>query len=123
VFFDFFLFENLRGLENSDLDGRAKAYLEKPHLDRKERVRDGVFSTAALSQGKAVAVITRDDKYFHLADRLIKLDYGKVRVTGNPSPVSGSGTPPAPPDDVLSLASRAEAEPLLTTPSLAAVHR
>jgi putative pyoverdin transport system ATP-binding/permease protein len=27
---------------------------------------------------KTVLVITRDDKYFHLADRLINLDDGKI---------------------------------------------
>jgi putative ATP-binding cassette transporter len=30
------------------------------------------------NRGKAVLVISHDDRYFHLADRLIKLDYGKV---------------------------------------------
>lgn len=30
------------------------------------------------SRGKTVIVITHDDRYFHLADRLIKLDYGRV---------------------------------------------
>jgi len=29
-------------------------------------------------RGKTVLVITHDDKYFHLADRFIKLDYGKI---------------------------------------------
>ena len=29
-------------------------------------------------RGKAVIVITHDDRYFHLADRLIKLNYGKI---------------------------------------------
>ena len=29
-------------------------------------------------QGKTVLVVTHDDRYFHLADRLVKLDYGKV---------------------------------------------
>lgn len=29
-------------------------------------------------QGKAVLVISHDDRYFHLADRIIKLDYGKI---------------------------------------------
>ncbi len=28
--------------------------------------------------GKTVIVITHDDRYFHLADRIVKLDYGKV---------------------------------------------
>src|SRR6185295_8466500 len=30
------------------------------------------------TNGKAVVVITHDDKYFHLADRVIKLDYGQL---------------------------------------------
>ena len=29
-------------------------------------------------QGKAVLVISHDDRYFHLANRIIKLDYGKI---------------------------------------------
>ncbi len=29
-------------------------------------------------RGKTVLVISHDDRYFHLADRLIKLDYGKI---------------------------------------------
>jgi putative pyoverdin transport system ATP-binding/permease protein len=30
------------------------------------------------NKGKLVIVITHDDRYFHLADRIIKLDYGKI---------------------------------------------
>jgi putative ATP-binding cassette transporter len=30
------------------------------------------------AQGKTVIVISHDDRYFHLADRVIKLDYGKI---------------------------------------------
>jgi putative ATP-binding cassette transporter len=30
------------------------------------------------AQGKAVVVITHDDKYYQLADRIVKLDYGKI---------------------------------------------
>ena len=41
-----------------------------------------VFYTQLLpelkARGKTVLVITHDDKYFHLADRFIKLDYGKI---------------------------------------------
>lgn len=32
-------------------------------------------------RGKAVLVISHDDRYFHLADRLVKLDYGKIVVS------------------------------------------
>jgi putative pyoverdin transport system ATP-binding/permease protein len=31
-------------------------------------------------KGKTILVITHDDRYFHLADRIIKLDYGKAIV-------------------------------------------
>jgi putative ATP-binding cassette transporter len=41
-----------------------------------------VFYTQFLAdlkaQGKAIFVISHDDRYFHLADRIIKLDYGHV---------------------------------------------
>jgi ABC-type siderophore export system fused ATPase/permease subunit len=30
------------------------------------------------ARGKTVLVISHDDKYFHVADRIIKLDYGKL---------------------------------------------
>jgi putative ATP-binding cassette transporter len=30
------------------------------------------------ARGKAVVVITHDDRYFHLGDRVMKLDYGKM---------------------------------------------
>jgi putative pyoverdin transport system ATP-binding/permease protein len=125
VFSDFFLFETLLGLEHPHLDARAKEFLTELHLDRTVRVRDGAFSTTALSQGqrkrlalltayledrpfylfdewasdqdpqfkevfytrllpdlrangKTVVVITHDDKYFYVADRIIKLDYGQM---------------------------------------------
>jgi putative pyoverdin transport system ATP-binding/permease protein len=32
-------------------------------------------------RGKSVLVISHDDRYFHLADRLLKLDYGKIIVS------------------------------------------
>lgn len=125
VFSDFYVFESLLGLQAADLDAQAKSYLEQLHLSHKVKVKDGVLSTVALSQGqrkrlalltayledrpfylfdewasdqdplfkqvfyeqllpelksrgKTVLVITHDDKYFHLADRLLKLDYGKL---------------------------------------------
>lgn len=40
------------------------------------------------ARGKAVLVITHDDKYFSLADRIIKLDYGKISL----EPVSSGAT-------------------------------
>ena len=41
-----------------------------------------VFYTKLLpdlkARGKTALVITHDDRYFHLADRIIKLDYGQI---------------------------------------------
>jgi len=125
VFSDFYLFDELLGLENSDLDIRATKYLKQLQLDHKVKIQNGKFSTTALSQGqrkrlalltafledrpiylfdewaadqdplfkeifytqllaelkakgKTVVAISHDDRYFHLADRVVKLDYGKI---------------------------------------------
>jgi putative ATP-binding cassette transporter len=125
IFSDFFVFDNLLGLNTADLDERAAFYLDQLHLKHKVRVTNGSLSTTAVSQGqrkrlalltayledrpfylfdewasdqdpyfkkifytkllpdlksrgKAVLVITHDDAYFNMADRLIKLDYGKL---------------------------------------------
>lgn len=133
VFADFYLFDMLIGLEKGNLDAQAKQHLAQLHLDHKVKVKNGAFSTTALSQGqrkrlalvtayledraiylfdewasdqdpmfkeifytqilpdlksrgKTVIAITHDDKYFELADRLVKLDSGKIvfdkRVSG-----------------------------------------
>ena len=125
VFADFYLFENLLGLDASRVDAEANRYLKELHLDRKVKIRNGTFSTTSLSQGqrkrlalltayledrpfylfdewasdqdplfknifytqilpalkargKTTLVISHDDRYFHLADRVLKLDYGKL---------------------------------------------
>jgi putative ATP-binding cassette transporter len=125
VFSDFYLFEELLGLENNNLDIQAQKYLEKLQLDHKVKIKNGQLSTTALSQGqrkrlalltaylenrqiylfdewaadqdplfkdifytqllpelkaqgKTILVISHDDNYFHLADRIIKLNYGKI---------------------------------------------
>jgi putative ATP-binding cassette transporter len=36
-------------------------------------------------RGKTVVVVTHDDRYFHLGDRIIKLDYGRVVETMQPA--------------------------------------
>ncbi|MBD2409753.1 ABC transporter ATP-binding protein [Nostoc calcicola FACHB-389] len=125
VFSDFYLFEELLGLQNTNLDTQATKYLQQLQLDHKVKVENGQLSTTALSQGqrkrlalltayledrpiylfdewaadqdpifkgifytqllpelrsrgKTVLVISHDDRYFHLADRIIKLDYGQI---------------------------------------------
>lgn len=124
VFSDFYLFEQLLGLESENLDGRARAYLAILQLEHKVEVKNGALSTVSLSQGqrkrlalltayledrpiyifdewaadqdyvfknifylkllqelkdrgKTVVVISHDDRFYHLADRIVKLDYGK----------------------------------------------
>lgn len=129
VFSDFYLFENLLGIRVKNVDEQAAMYLEQLHLSHKVKVKDGVLSTTAVSQGqrkrlalltayledrsfymfdewaadqdplfkdvfytqllpelkargKTVLVISHDDKYFDVADRIIKLDYGKLDASG-----------------------------------------
>jgi putative pyoverdin transport system ATP-binding/permease protein len=126
VFADFYLFENLLGLDGAgNLDEQARRYLQQLHLNNKIKINNGILSTTNVSQGqrkrlalltayledrpfylfdewaadqdpyfkkifytqllpelksrgKTALVITHDDHYFDLADRLIKLDYGKL---------------------------------------------
>jgi putative ATP-binding cassette transporter len=125
VFADFFLFQDLLGLDDPQLDARARDFLQQLELGRKVTVENGRLSTIDLSQGqrkrlalltayledraiylfdewaadqdpvykevfyhqiltglrnrgKTVVVICHDDRYFHVADRLVKLENGKV---------------------------------------------
>jgi putative ATP-binding cassette transporter len=130
LFTDFYLFEELLGLSQSDdehgeLDATARAYLNRLHLDRKVQVKDGKLSTLQLShgqrkrlslltafledrpiyvfdewdsgqdpvfkkvfylevlpelkaRGKTIVVISHDDRYYQLADRIIRLEFGKI---------------------------------------------
>lgn len=56
-----------------------------------------VFYTQILpelkARNKTVLVITHDDRYFHLADRIIKLDYGRIAVQ-NKEPASPDSNQP-----------------------------
>ncbi|GAA5787391.1 cyclic peptide export ABC transporter [Chitiniphilus shinanonensis] len=125
VFSDFHLFDRLLDAASADLDQRGNRLLERLHLHHKVQVRDGAFTTRALSQGqrkrlalvvayledrpflvfdewaadqdplfkdvfyrellpalkaqgKTVLVISHDDRYFDLADRLIRMESGQV---------------------------------------------
>ena len=40
------------------------------------------FLPELKARGKTVVVITHDDRYFPLADRLVRLDYGKITRDG-----------------------------------------
>ena len=125
VFSDFFLFENLLGLSDFNIDTKAQEYLAKLQLDRCVRIEDRTLSTLELSQGqrkrlalltafledrpiyvfdewaadqdpqfkeifyyellgrlkaagKTAIVISHDDRYYQVADRVIKLNYGLI---------------------------------------------
>ncbi len=125
VFSDFYLFEQLLGLNDADLEVKAQMYLEQLKLSHKVSVANGRFSSTDLSQGqrkrlalltayledrpiyvfdewaadqdpyfknifylqllpelkargKMVLVISHDDRYYNIADRIIKLDEGQV---------------------------------------------
>lgn len=72
VFGDFHLFESLLGVEQTDLDTRAKSYLVQLQLDHKVKIRDGHLSTVDLSQGqrKRLALLTAylENRPFYLFD-------------------------------------------------------
>lgn len=136
IFSDFHLFDRL--LEVSDgnmLDKNGNELLTKLHLQHKVKVRNGAFSTLALSQGqrkrlalvvaylenrpflvfdewaadqdpvfkdifyrellpelrtmgKTVLIISHDDRYFHLADRLIRMENGQISLDSPKSPAT-----------------------------------
>ncbi len=125
IFSDFYVFEQIMGLDREHLDARAHQYLEKLDLRHKVKVVDGMLSTTRLSagqrkrlalltvyleerpiylfdewaadqdpefkevfyrhllpelkeKGKTVLVISHDDRYFDVADRVIELREGMV---------------------------------------------
>ncbi|MFG6449799.1 cyclic peptide export ABC transporter [Roseateles sp. BYS180W] len=129
IFSDFHLFDRLLAAPGTEVDTIGNRLLEKLHLRNKVQVRDGAFTTRALSQGqrkrlalvvsyledrpflvfdewaadqdpvfkdvfyrellpelraqgKTVLVISHDDRYFDLADQVIRMENGKVVNVG-----------------------------------------
>jgi putative pyoverdin transport system ATP-binding/permease protein len=125
VFSDCYLFEQMFGLINPELDTQARKYLVQLKLSQKVDIVNGRLSTTELSQGqrkrlalltayvedrpiyvfdewaadqdpqfkgvfytqllpelkakgKTVFVISHDDRYYSIADRIIKLDDGQI---------------------------------------------
>ncbi|MEM5785995.1 MAG: cyclic peptide export ABC transporter [Syntrophobacteraceae bacterium] len=125
VFSDFYLFENLFGIESFSGDEKSQIFLRCLHLDHRVTIRDGKLSTIDLSQGqrkrlalltayledrpvyvfdewasdqdphfknvfyreilpelrkngKTVLVITHDDRWYDLADRVVTLSEGMI---------------------------------------------
>lgn len=129
VFYDFYLFDRLYGLNHKDLKTKTDQYLSRLQLSHKLRIDDGKISTVELSQGqrrrlallmayledrpiyvfdewasdqdpafkqifyyeilpdlkargKAVMVISHDDRYYGIADRVVKLESGRIEYAG-----------------------------------------
>lgn len=150
IFSDFHLFDQLLDGAAADLDGRGNKLIEKLHMQHKVQIKDGAFTTRALSQGqrkrlalvvayledrpflvfdewaadqdpvfkevfyrellpelkglgKCVLVISHDDRYFHLADRLVRMENGQIVAVELPAAdmvSSGPSQPLAVQDDL-----------------------
>jgi putative pyoverdin transport system ATP-binding/permease protein len=78
-------------LLNAYLEDRPFYLFDEWASDQDPLFKD-IFYTQLLpdlkARNKAVLVITHDDRYFHLADRIVKLDYGQIetRSVGSSSP-------------------------------------
>ena len=72
------------------LEDRPIYVFDEWAADQEPRFRD-VFYTEILTglarRGKTVIVITHDDRYFHCADQIVKLDYGHIEDITSPAPV------------------------------------
>src|SRR5207245_5248766 len=68
----YFLYDSLIGLTNPRLDAQAHEYLQQLQLGHKVKIKNGVLSTTALSQGqrKRLALLTAylEDRSFYLFD-------------------------------------------------------
>lgn len=75
-------------LLNAYLEDRPFYLFDEWASDQDPLFKD-LFYTQLLpdlkARNKTVLVITHDDRYFHLADRIIKLDYGRVQTQRNGS--------------------------------------
>lgn len=143
VFSDFYLFEELLGLEALDVDVKARDCLSQLRLSNKVQVKDGKLSTIELSRGqrkrlallaayledrpvyvfdewaadqdplfkevfylqvlpslvekgKTVIAITHDQGYYYFADRVVRLDDGKLQSEMFPkAPVTAAAERPS----------------------------
>ncbi len=71
VFSDGFLFDRLLGLAAPDLDRQILPELR--------------------ARGKAVVVISHDDRYYDVADRLVKLESGRIDAETRPARAGAGG--------------------------------
>lgn len=142
IFSDFHLFDSLMETGSKDLDAEGNRLIARLHLQHKVQMRNGSFTTRALSQGqrkrlalvvaylenrpflvfdewaadqdpvfkdvfyrevlpelrelgKTVLVISHDDRYFHLADRLLHMENGQLRSPQTAAEVHSGFAPAA----------------------------
>jgi putative ATP-binding cassette transporter len=63
------------------LEDRSIYVFDEWAADQEPRFRDVFYSDILIGlkrRGKTVVVITHDDRYFHCADQIVKLDFGQV---------------------------------------------
>jgi len=72
IFSDFYLFDELYGVDNGSSGALIDDYLQRLHLDHKVRVENGRFSSVDLSQGQrkrlALLVAYLEDRPFYVFD-------------------------------------------------------
>ena len=67
------------------LEGRPFLVFDEWAADQDPLFKEVFYCEVLLElkrMGKAVLVITHDDRYFHLADRLVRLESGKLLAAG-----------------------------------------
>ncbi len=63
------------------LDDRPIFIFDELAADQDPQFREYLYSElfpALKSQGKTILAVSHDDRYFHVADRVFKMDYGKI---------------------------------------------
>jgi putative ATP-binding cassette transporter len=64
------------------LEDKPVYVFDEVAADQDARFRGYFYETLLpelKGKGKTVVVVTHDDRYFHVADRVLAMDYGKLR--------------------------------------------
>lgn len=62
---------------NLNLDIIIKVWIQSAKFKFKFKFKNTLLPEFR-SQGKTVIAVTHDDRYFHLPDRLVKMEYGQI---------------------------------------------
>lgn len=79
----------------SYLEDKPIHVFDEVAADQDPQFRDYFYETLVpelRSSGKTVVVVTHDDRYFHVADRVLEMDYGKLKEA---APVGKPGRRPS----------------------------